>query len=81
MYSRVHHFAPPPTMKTKLSFKEIEIIIQSKSRNLTWKVIANIVASKPETVRCAYRFLENLSNSIPKRLSEVITNKGKATSY
>jgi transposase len=26
-------------------------------------------------------FRENLSNSIPKRLSEVITNKGKATSY
>jgi hypothetical protein len=42
-------------MKTKLSFREIEIIIQSKSRNLTWKVIANIVAYKPETVRCAYR--------------------------
>jgi hypothetical protein len=42
-------------MKKKLSSREIEIIIQSKSQNLTWKVIANIVGSKPETVRCAYR--------------------------
>jgi hypothetical protein len=43
------------TMKKKLSFREIKIIIQSKSQNLTWKVIANIVGSKPETVRGAYR--------------------------
>jgi hypothetical protein len=42
--------------KKKLSSREIEIIIQFKSQNLTWKVIANIVGSKPETVRCAYRY-------------------------
>jgi hypothetical protein len=42
-------------MKKILSSSEIEIIIQSKSQNLTWKVIANIVGSKPETVRCEYR--------------------------
>jgi hypothetical protein len=42
-------------MKKKLSFREIEIIIESKSQNLKWKVIANIVGSKPETVRCAHR--------------------------
>jgi hypothetical protein len=35
--------------------REIEIIIQSKSQNLNWKVISKIVGSKPETVRCAYR--------------------------
>ena len=55
MYSQFHHFSPPPTMKKKLSSRDIEIIIQSKKQNLTWKTIANIVGSKPETVRSAYK--------------------------
>ena len=42
-------------MKKKLSSRDIEIIIQSKKQNLTWKTIANIVGSKPETVRSAYK--------------------------
>jgi tRNA G37 N-methylase Trm5 len=39
----------------KKSYREIEIIIQSQSQNLKWKVIGNIVGFKPETVICAYR--------------------------
>jgi len=42
-------------MKKKLSSRDIEIIIQSKKQNLAWKTIADIVGSKPETVRCAYK--------------------------
>ena len=42
-------------MKKKLSSRDIELIILSKNENLTWKTIANIIGSKPETVRCAYR--------------------------
>ena len=53
-------------MKKKLSSRDIEIIIQSKQENLTWKVIAKIVGSKPETVRCAYK-REMQKRSLPPK--------------